>query len=306
MSFTELYLFIVAAVFFGYILAALFVETGFVNWLGLKTLPLARFGIHPLLTQVPVIYLVSPRAAHLLASELLKKGKVKPADLYLTVLAANLPMRLMFLYRYYLPVLLPLIGIIAIYYALLRLAFDTLLLAAVSIIGKLRYKNLPPPKYSYKNSPLNLSLQTIFQGLKKGAKEGVLFILKFTPLFLLVVFLIKAGAMEWLTAKLKPYLGKLGFNSLEITYITTAAISPPVAYGLIKVMVKEGIKTAHILGTMAVGNAMFSLLRSWWAYLLPYYLGLYPLKITAVLLLLQAGLPILYNFTVGVILVKLF
>jgi len=219
-------------------------------------------------------------------------------------------MRLMFLYRYYLPVLLPLIGVIALYYyALLRLAFDVLLLIVVSVIGRFRYKNLPPPDYSFESAQVNLSnlsLKKILEGLKKGAKEGFLFTLKFTPLFLFVVFLIKAGAMEWLTAKLKPYLGRLGFNSLEITYITTAAISPPVAYGLIKVMVKEGIKTTHILGTMAVGNAMFSLLRSWWAYLLPYYLGLYPLRITAVLLLLQAGLPILYNFTVGVILVKLF
>jgi hypothetical protein len=57
---------------------------------------------------------------------------------------------------------------------------------------------------------------------------------------------------------------------------------------------------------MAVGNAMFSLLRSWWAYLLPYYVGLYPLRITLNLLLLQAGLPIIYNFTVGIILVKWF
>ncbi len=303
MSFKELYLFIVAAVFVGYLLAALLVETGFVNWLGLKTLPLARFGIHPLLTQVPVIYLVSPRAAHVLASDLLKEGKIGPADLYLTVLATNFPMRLMFLYRYYLPVLLPLIGVIALYYALLRLAFDLVLLLVVSLIGRVRYRGLSPAQYAFKRAEIDLSPSTLLRGLKRGMKEGLLFTLKFTPLFALVVLLIKLGAMEWLTEKLKPYFGSLGFNSLEITYITTAAISPPVAYGLIKVMVKEGIKTAHILGTMAVGNAMFSLLRSWWAYLLPYYLGLYPLRVTAVLLLLQAGLPILYNFTVGVVLV---
>ncbi|WP_457679088.1 hypothetical protein [Thermovibrio sp.] len=306
MSFTELYFVVIGAVLFGYLLAALLVETGIVNWLGLKTLPLAKFGVHPLLTQVPVLYLVSPRAAHTFASKLLKEGKIKPSDLYLTVLATNFPMRLMFLYRYYFPVLLPLIGVIAVYYALLRLAFDLLLLFIVSAVGRRRYKNLPPVSYNFSDGKVDLSSKAIAKGVKKGIKEGALFTLKFTPLFLFVVFLIKKGAMEWLTLKLKPYLGSLGFNSLEITYITTAAISPPVAYGLIKVMVKEGIKTTHIIGTMAVGNAMFSLLRSWWAYLLPYYLGLYPLRITAVLLLLQAGLPILYNFTVGIVLVKWF
>ncbi len=305
MNFLELYLVIVGAVVFGYITAALFVETGIVNWLGAKTLPLAKFGIHPLLTQVPALYLVSPRAAHILASRLLKEGKIKPLDLYITVLASNFPMRLMFLYRYYLPVLLPLIGLIAIYYALLRLVFDLLLLLAVSLLGRLRYKGSQGSSFPEYPSP-NLSLKTFKEGILKGIKEGALFVLKFTPLFAGVVLLIKIGAMKWLTVKLKPLFGKLGFNSLEITYITTAAISPPVAYGLIKVMIKEGIPTAHILGTMAVGNAMFSLLRSWWSYLLPYYLGLYPLRITASLLLLQAGLPILYNFIVGITLVKWF
>ena len=150
MNFTELYFVIVAAIAFGYVLAAVLVETKLVNWLGLKTLKLSRFGLHPLLTNVPVIYLVSPRAAHITASKLLKEGKIEPLDLYLAILASNFPMRLMFLYRYYLPVLLPLIGVIAVYYALLRLAFDAVLLAVVSVIGRIRYRKvkveLPPPE----------------------------------------------------------------------------------------------------------------------------------------------------------------
>ncbi|WP_456436221.1 hypothetical protein [Thermovibrio ammonificans] len=305
MNFTELYFVIVGAIGFGYAAASLLVETQLVNWLGLKTVKLAKFGLHPLLTNVPVLYLVTPRAAHLHASKLLKEGKIKPADLYLAILASNLPMRLMFLYRYYLPVLLPLIGVIAVYYTLLRLAFDVIVFLAVTAIGRVRYRGqkVELPQSSVK---VTFSKEVLKEGLLKGLKEAALFTVKFTPMFLLVVFLIKAGAMKWLTQKLQPFLGGVGFNSLEITYITTAAISPPVAYGLIKVMVKEGIPIPHILATMAVGNAMFSLLRSWWAYLLPYYVGLYPLRITAALLALQAGLPIIYNFTVGLLLMKLF
>jgi len=306
MNFTELYFIIVSAVAFGYILAAVLVETKFVNWLGLKTLHLSRFGIHPLLTNVPVIYLVSPRAAHVVASKLLKEGKIEEVDLYLAILASNLPMRLMFLYRYYLPVLVPLIGVVAVYYALLRLIFDVVTLTAVSVIGRFRYKEFPfkPPEDESVKPELNFKV--LKEGTLKGVKEAVSFTVKFTPLFLLVVFLIKEGAMEWLTEELGPYLGSFGFDSLQITYITTAAISPPVAYGLIKVMLQKNYPVTHILGTMAVGNAMFSLLRSWWAYLLPYYLGLYPLRTTITLLLLQAGLPIVYNFSVGVLLVKVF
>ncbi len=303
-DFTRLYFVIVGAIAFGYILAAVLVETRFVNWLGLKTLKLSKFGIHPLLTNVPVIYLVSPRAAHITASRLLKEGKIEPFDLYLAILASNFPMRLMFLYRYYLPVLLPLIGIVAVYYALLRLAFDLFLLFVVSLIGRLRYKEVGFSEIP-SSVPLVFSGKTLWEGFLKGGKEAVLFIAKFTPLFLFVVWLIKIGVMNILTENLKPYLGKLGFHPIEITYITTAAISPPVAYGLIKVMIEKHHPVFRILGTMAVGNGMFSLLRSWWTYLLPYYLGLYPVPVTVVLLLLQAGLPILYNFSVGVYLIHL-
>lgn len=303
MNFTELYFIIVSAVAFGYVLAAILVETKFVNWLGLKTLRLSRLGIHPLLTNVPVIYLVSPRAAHVVASQLLKEGKIEAIDLYLAILASNLPMRLMFLYRYYLPVLVPLIGAVAVYYALLRLVFDIVVLIVVSIVGKLRYRKLRPERPNYDSVKVELNLKVLKEGALKGLKEAALFTVKFTPLFILVVFLIKEGAMEWLTKELGPYFGALGFDSLQITYITTAAISPPVAYGLIKVMLARNYAVTHILGTMAVGNAMFSLLRSWWAYLLPYYLGLYPIRITTMLLLLQAGLLIVYNFSVGVLLV---
>ncbi len=302
MNFTKLYLVIVGAITFGYVLAAVLVETRFVNWLGLKTLKLSKFGIHPLLTNVPVIYLVSPRAAHITASRLLKEGKIKPIDLYLVILASNFPMRLMFLYRYYLPVLLPLIGIIAVYYAFLRLAFDFLLLLVVSVIGRLRYREAKLPKVPSSVS-LEFSKKAFLKGFLKGGREAISFIAKFTPLFLFVVWLLKVGIMEILTENLKPYLGKLGFHPIEITYITTAAISPPVAYGLIKVMVEKHHPVLRILGTMAVGNAMFSLLRSWWNYLLPYYLGLYPVVVTAVLLFLQAGLPIIYNFLIGILLI---
>jgi hypothetical protein len=141
MNFLELYTVIVSAVSFGYILAALLVETGTVNWIGLKTLSLSKFGLHPLLTNVPVLYLITPRAAHVTASELIKKEEIEPKDLYLAILASNLPMRIMFLYRYYLPVLLPLIGIIAVYYALLRLFFDIIIFIFVSVVGKRRYRS---------------------------------------------------------------------------------------------------------------------------------------------------------------------
>ncbi|MEO2083386.1 MAG: hypothetical protein ABGX12_05140, partial [Desulfurobacteriaceae bacterium] len=161
MNFLHLYILIVSAITFGYVLAGLLVETGVANWLGLKSLKLSRFGIHPLLTNVPVIYLVSPRAAHIAASKLLKEGKIEPMDLYLAILASNFPMRLMFLYRYYFPVLFPLIGFLAVYYGLLRLAFDALALIAVTVYGRLRYREVEKTRADYGNVALRFELSVL-------------------------------------------------------------------------------------------------------------------------------------------------
>jgi hypothetical protein len=304
MDFWKLYILVLTAIGAGYLGASVLVETGTVNWLGLKTLRLSKAGIHPMLTSVPVLYLVSPRAGHLLASSLLREGKIGKFDLALAVLASNLPMRLMFLYRYYLPVLLPLVGVVALYYALLRLAFDLAVFLFVFITGSLYYKNRKRHTPLPGSAVLRLRWEAVKRGVRRGLREFFSFALKFTPLFLFVVAMMKAGVMDWLTLKLKPLFGGAGLDSLEVTYVTTCAVSPPVAYSLLKVMLKKGYPISHIVGTMAIGNAMFSLLRSWWAYLLPYYSGLYPARVVAMLLILQAGLPIVYNFTVGLILVS--
>ncbi len=305
MDFLHLYIMIISAVTFGYLLAAVFVETKLINYFGIKTLGLSKFGIHPLLTTMPVLYLVSPRAAHVHASELLRQGKIKPVDLYLAILASNLPMRLMFLYRYYLPVLFPLIGIVAIYYALLRIFFDTLVFIAVSFVGRIRYRGTDIDFSKFEAIKVSIGFSEIRKALYKGLLESLKFTLKFTPIFLVVVFLIDRNLMTVLTSLLKPYLKYLGLDSMEILYVTTAAVSPPVAYGLIRIMIEKGYSTFHILGSMALGNASFSALRSWWNYLLPYYLGLYPPKIVIVILILQAGLPIMYNLIVGFLLIRL-
>ncbi|OMH41118.1 hypothetical protein BLW93_01795 [Desulfurobacterium indicum] len=305
MDFFKLYLMIISSITFGYLIAAISVETGFINWLGLKTVKFSKLGIHPLLSPIPVLYLVSPRAAHLHASELLKKGKIKPKDIYIAAAASNFPMRITFLYRYYFPVLIPLIGYLAVYYGLLRLAFDTIILIAVLIIGKRLYKNTKHSDEKIEKVNIIFNFQTLKKGVINGIKESLKFIVKFSPLFIFIIYLISKGIMAKMLTVMSPVLKWIGLDDLEATYVATAAISPPVAYGLIKIMLAKHYPTTKILGTMFLGNAIFTFLRAWWAYVLPYYYGLYPLNVTFMLISIQSFMPATYNLLMGILLSRI-
>ncbi|ACV24240.1 conserved hypothetical protein [Methanocaldococcus fervens AG86] len=293
-----------ASITFGYILAEILSETNLIKFIGNKTSKIAEFGIHPALTPIPALYLVSPRVAHANASAMLKDKLIKPIDLYIAILASNLPLRVMYIYRYYLPVLLPLLGVITLYYIGLRIIFDFLLVFIVLMIGRKRYKGV---KFNMENSKINLnfSKDAFKNGLIKGLRASLKFGLRFTPIFALVVFMIKLGILDKITAILSPILGKLSLDSLGIAYITTAMFSPAAAYGIAKVMLSYNYPINKVLGCMFLGTGLFTLLYESWSRIFPFYSGLYPKNVTLNLLLLQVVLPSFYNIFLGIFLVKL-
>jgi len=293
-----------ASITFGYILAEILSETNLIKLIGAKTSKIAKLGIHPALTPVPVLYLVSPRVAHANASASLREGLVEPVDIYIAILASNLPLRIMYIYRYYLPVLLPLLGIIALYFIGLRILFDFLLVLVVLVIGRRRYRGIKA-KTKSKKIKLNLSRKAFKKGFTKGLKASLKFALRFTPPFLLVIFMLKFGVLDRMTLALSPVLGKLGLDSLGVTYVTTAIFSPRAAYGIAKVMLIYNYPMQKVLGYMFLGNGLFVILNESWSRILPFYSGLYPRDVTLRFLLLQVWLPSLYNISLGVVLLNI-
>ncbi|HIQ38965.1 MAG TPA: hypothetical protein EYH53_03040 [Methanothermococcus okinawensis] len=292
------------SIIFGCILAEILSETNLIRLLEIKTSRIAKFGIHPSLTTIPALYLVNPRVAHAKASVLLKKGLIEPVDLYIAILASNLSLRVMYVYRYYLPVLLPLLGIVTLYFIGLRILFDFFLVFVVLMIGRRRYKDV---RVIYNNNRINLDFsgKAFKNGLMKGLKTSLNFALKFTPLFLLVVLMLKSGISDMISPTLSPLLEKLGLDPLGITYLTTTIFSPTAAYGILKVMLSYNYPMQKILGCMFLGNGLFVLLSESWVRILPFYSGIYPKKVALRLLFLQVGLPSLYNILLAILLLKL-
>ncbi|AHF79516.1 hypothetical protein [Thermococcus paralvinellae] len=117
--------------------------------------------------------------------------------------------------------------------------------------------------------------------------------------------MLKSGISDKMTPALSPILGKLGLDSLGITYITTAIFSPRAAYGIAKVMLGYNYPMQKVLGCMFLGNGLFVLLNESWVRILPFYSGLYPREVTLRLLFLQVGLSSLYNIFLAIVLLKL-
>ena len=317
MDFLNIYLISIASISFGYILAELLNQTNLINLIGKKTSKISKIGIHPLLSTIPALYLVSPRLAHTTASSLLKNNVINEFDLFIAVLASNFPLRLMYVYKYYLPVLVPLLGVVALYFIGLRIIFDIILLFVVMIVGRKNYANINNTN-TYDNNNMNnnntannndiniiFSKEIIKNGLIKGLNSSLNFAKTFTPVFLIVVFLIKFGIMDKLSIVMTPILKHLGLDSMGITYITTAILTPRVAYGMANVMLGYNYSIMTVLGCMFIGNGLFVLVYEWWSRLLPYYYGLYPKKTALKLIFIQAFMPASYNLLLGILLLKI-
>ncbi len=321
MDFLNIYIISILSISFGYILAEFLNQTNLIKYIGKKTSKISKIGIHPLLSTIPALYLVSPRLAHTTASSLLKDKNINEIDLLIAIVASNFPLRLMYIYKYYLPVLVPLLGIIALYFISLRIIFDIFLLFIVMIIGKSRYNtinfninNTSNINYTNNNNNYNnntdkityiFSKEILKEIIKKGLKSSFNFVKSFTPVFIIVVLLIQFGIMDKLSIILTPILNKLGLDSIGITYITTAILSPRAAYGIANLMVSYKYSILTILGCMFIGNGLFVIVYEWWSRLLPYYYGLYPKKTALKLIIIQAFIPATYNLLLGILLLKL-
>ena len=301
------YIYITLSVLFGNTLAKLLLETNIINALNAKTSKILGKSIHPELTPIPLLYLISPRAAHAHASQILKQGLIKQIDLYIALLASDLFLRIMYIYRYYIPLMLPLLGVIAIYFIALRIIFDIILFVTVTIYGIHKYKNTNARNTSTnrRDTQIMLTRKTLVNCIKMGAKDTITFLYKFTPLFILIVILMNINAFNYVTSILKPYLKLINIDSLGLTYIITAITSPRIAWGIAKIMIDNGYYFTNILGCIFLGNALYLLLNELWVRIIPFYISIYPKNIVPKLILLRAILPAIYNITLGVILLRI-
>ncbi|WP_456416851.1 hypothetical protein [Methanocaldococcus sp.] len=305
LDFLNLYFSSIFSITFGYFIAELLNETNLIKLIGKKTSKIVKLGIHPSLSIIPTLYLVSPRLAHTNASALLKRGEIKPFDLYGAILASNFSLRIMYIYKYYLPVLFPLLGVVTLYFIGLRIIFDIFLLVVVIIVGRKKYKNIEINDFNLNNINIRFSKDVLKNSIIKGLKLSIDFIVKFTIIFLIMVLMISFGLLEKISIILFPIFKNLGLDSLGISYITASIISPRIAYGIAKIMLGYNYSIYTILGCMFLGNGLFVLTYEWWTRILPYYTGLYPKDVALKLLIIQAFLPSIYCVLLGIFLLKL-
>ncbi len=264
---------------------------------------IGRF-VHPSLTPVVLLYMVSRRAGHAHASSLLRKGIVSSIDVYIALLASGLSLRIMYMYRLYIPVLIPLLGRLALYIILLRILFDTTVLLAVMAYGRKRYRGEHLQGNSVRPQ-VKLEPSTVWRGFKEGAREAAGFLLRFTPLYIIVSLMMLTGVMDRISVELAPFLHRLGASSLGATCIATSIASPRVAWGIAKMMVDAGHPANEVLGCLFLGSGLFVLLNELWTKHLPFYASLYPKRVVLGIVVLRSLIPAAYSILLGILLLKL-
>ncbi|NPA05725.1 MAG: hypothetical protein GXO09_06500 [Crenarchaeota archaeon] len=291
-----------ASALLGFLIAGIASSTGLAEKLASIAAPIAEAGIHPALSPMPILYLVSPKAAHALAAAELREGRVEPVDVYIAYLASMLPLRLLYMYRFYIPVLVPLLGIIAVEYIAMRSALDIALAATAVLLGRRRRRGDPAPVHGCTPPPRRGRL---LDGLGRGMRLYLGFAARFTLAYLVVALLLATGAMRMLASCLNPALSLLGVDARGAVYIATAVASPRAAYGLARVLLDTGYPGQRLLGCMFLGNGLFAALNESWTRTLPFYTSIYPRRVALTLLVIGVGSAAVYDVTLGVIILRL-
>ncbi len=283
----------------GYLLAGLLNELGITDYL-MKSLSstLGRV-IHPVLTPTLVLYVVSPRSAHAHASSCLRRGLVTPKDIYLVMMVSGLPLRLLYLYRIYVPVLIPLLGTVALQYLGIKLVLDSLLASVAITYGLKKYSVRTHLPHGVVSGDLRLSKASLIKGVEEGLRDLLKFLPKYSLAYALASVMIVTGLTSLIANSLKPTLTPLGITSLGLTYVTASVISPRAAVGIAKLMVTTHHYVSEVLATMLIGNAFYVVLNELWTKILPLYLSTYPRRVATNLLLIKVVTPVAYSLVVA-------
>lgn len=294
------YAYTLTGMFAGYVAAGVLNESGLTNLL-IKRLSgsLGRV-VHPALAPTLVLYVVSPRSAHAYASSCLRRGLVSPVDVYLVMMVSGLPLRLLYLYRIYIPILIPLLGAVALRYIALRLVLDLSLAAIATAYGFRKYSSMPKSTQSLGDDAVILSTESLLNGVTRGVKDMLKFLPKYSVAYVAASALLITGVINSVAHALAPVLASLGLTSLGLTYVTASIVSPKAAVGIAKLMISSGHSTNEVLGAMFLGNTLFLALNEAWARTVPLYLSTYPRRVAATLTLLKVVVPAAYSALLAV------
>ncbi len=258
----------------GVIIAELIVALRIVDKLAFLANPIARFA--HLRSECGASFMtafLSATSANAMLAEYYNKKLLGKTELFIACLMNSFPAIVMH-WRYMLPALIPLLGVVGIIYFLILMMVGFVKTFLIMLAGKfLLHSRLCTVDKKIIDRPplreaLTLSIKTSSGTIKKIVATTV-------PMMFLTAFLIKAGAFDVLTNYLSSAGMHLPVPTSGFGIIAAQFANPVAAYTIAGGLLSTGELTPKdIVITLLLGDVLTSITTSL-KYFVPYYVGIF-------------------------------
>jgi hypothetical protein len=215
---------------------------------------------------------LSPSAGYSVLAGYHGQGVLGEREVILTLLLATLPYHLHKLFSFYLPVLVPLLGVpLAFKLIAIKLGAASLQSLAALLYGRLRYPAAPS--------------SSVEEGREEGGdprrafRGGIRTLKRVLPTFLIAYFaaqlLVSTGTLEPLTEWAAPLAPRIGLPEASTAVIAAQLVNMPAGYTVASAFLEEEVLTEEAALLTLVLGLLFGTPRVFLQYSLPLTVSLF-------------------------------
>lgn len=244
---------IVPAVVIGVALANVAVELGLMGYIAAATRPVTRSANLPDEAGSAVLTcLASPAAGYSMLADYRGKGTLSDRQTLVAVVINTFPGATSHLFTYYIPVVLPILGMEAgVLYVGARLGIALAITATGLVLGRVL---LPRPgEFRSDGAPDGRGRrERVQEGLEKSYRLLRKIVLRIVVAYVVVSFLVDSGALSGVTAYAEPVTGALGLKHEVAAVVATRVLDVTSSFVVAGSLLSDG--------TLAAPEAVVALL----------------------------------------------
>lgn len=264
--------------------------------------PLNNLKINPLSVYSISICFISPTVGYSTLAEGYKEGKITEKELIGTSLANSLPSVLSHTINFFVPIVIPILGLTGLYYILIRLGVSLIKSIIGMIYLKMVSKNMSDKLF--KNKKITKK-QNILKSLKSVIKFSKRLIPTMFITMFIVLYLSKIGFFNTITIIISPITNILNLNPNVGILALTETINVQSAIVMAGGFLNEGIlSTKEILIGLILGNVV-SLSSKYAKHSLPLHTSLFGPKLGLKIVMINGIITFLIDVVIIITLLHL-
>jgi len=251
------------------------------------------------LTSGAIARLFSPSAGYAVLAEMHRRQRMNTREVLLATMLPSFPYELIRVFRFYLPVMLPMVGAqVALKYMAIKLGSGFLQSCSALAYARL---SLPEVENSGRAPPKGSVRSAMRNSLKTLSRVVPVFLLA----YLLASWMISSGAMQVIARHSLPLTSALSLPGESAVVMATQAVNVVAGFAIAGELASRGMLSSHQVLVTLIAGLVLSLPRIHLQHTVPAVFSLFPRKLATMLVLFRLGVESVIMLGVLAVLLQL-